>query len=296
MGEKEMIGWLLVVTVVSQASGFGYGGMGMIPGKMPWMMPGMMPWMFGYPGMMPWMNGYGKHGKHGKPGKPGKQGKRGYGKYGYGWDPLAPYKFARSSIYNPYFADTVMKPFNGMTDYGQIAHQLAVGHNDFETPYKNVNMRFDSQVYNPPASAHKRSRRSTGYGFGGHGYTTGILPVERPWNSMGYNYPGMAYNPYYSYSKSGYYNWLNKQLRYMKMGLYGKGEDEEHHGRKKRSLGYGPYGGSNYFMKQLPVMRPWMNFGYNYPGFGFNPFFNYGKSGYFNWMNKRMPIHAYGKY
>merc|ERR1711872_884019 len=49
--------------------------------------------------------------------------------------------------------------------------------------------------------------------LGGNMYRTKLMGTRRLYNPMGYTYPGFALSPHYSYSKAGYYNYLNKRNR-----------------------------------------------------------------------------------
>merc|ERR1712228_217227 len=49
-----------------------------------------------------------------------------------------------------------------------------------------------------------------GYGRRGGSYYIRMIPSRRAYNPFGFNNPGLAYSPHYSYAKSGYYNYLNK--------------------------------------------------------------------------------------
>merc|ERR1719244_478521 len=269
----------LVALCLSQASGFGYGGMG-----------------------------YGGHGKYGL-GYGMGYGGLGYGMLGYGmlgfglWGWPGAYQqnfgrmlanaqmFKRNMHYDP-FSMPVMNPYQTIGDYAGFADQLKAATGDAERPYKNV--EFGAGSESSPKSRKRRSHRVKS------GYHIRRLPSVRPWNMMGNNYPGFAYNPYYSYSKSAYYNHLNKMLRrsyYNKRGpsKYDPAKKTE---RKKRSLGFGSgYGlGSGYYMRRLPSKRPWNMFGYNYPGFAYNPYYSYSKAAYYNYLNRMMAKSFYNKH
>merc|ERR1712133_263156 len=136
----------------------------------------------------------------------------GYGMLGFGlWGWPGAYgrmlanaqMFKRNMHYDP-FSMPVMNPYQTIGDYAGFADQLKAATGDAERPYKNV--EFGAGSESSPKSRKRRSHRVKS------GYHIRRLPSVRPWNMMGYNYPGFAYNPYYSYSKAAYYNFLNRML------------------------------------------------------------------------------------
>merc|ERR1719308_559670 len=102
-------------------------------------------------------------------------------------------------------------------------------------PYKNVkaptaNPRHEVKSYeddkftplhpnSPYDKKGNRKKRSLRYKnrYNNHRYnkyTTKLMGSSRPYNPLGYSYPGLYFSPHYSYAKSVYYNYLNKRNRH----------------------------------------------------------------------------------
>merc|ERR1712212_1352309 len=139
----------------------------------------------------------------------------------------------RNFKFNPYLAYNVYDPYQGYGENDPFEAQIVSSRFGYEkgnipaaNPRHQVKSYTDDEKFVPlhPSSPYdKFGNKKTTYSgsdshkvkrsLGGNMYRTKLMGTRRLYNLMGYTYPGFALSPHYSYSKAGYYNYLNKRNR-----------------------------------------------------------------------------------